>query len=686
MSDLEQEKKSVEETKETEAEKELKEAENSPNNDTPVGMSENASAASEEQEKAGEPEEVLSESEETESEDAAAEIGEMDADSVQTEEIKDEITPAENEAEAGSGEAEIAESAPEDHVPYYTEILKKANELVVQDDWAFVTTELSNLSLQISVGPESSEEEVKKLIGKFQEIRDDFEVRKQAHYDEINRRKEENLAKKKELLKQFSEIITEEKWTATKEVGQIRSKWDNIKLLPQSEKDALNERYNELLAEFDDHKVDRLVKKLQKEEENLELKLLLLDKMESTTKRLEEEGADYNALNKEFNDLLAQWRKVGRVPSDKNETVWDRYNNAQDAFNAHRLKHDKKFREKIEKSLSKKKVLIKEAEALVDMTNIAKAARKVNKLHKAWKKAGNLPQKDENDLWDQFKAATDAFNQKKSDNIDVLRDQEEENYEKKKELVEKATEAKSAEDFDSGHQTMQRLMDEWKKIGPVPRKKSSKIWKKFKSEMDEFYDRRRDHFKEQRKDHKENLARKNEILEKLRELGKHDDPAIAVEEAKKLQEQFKDAGHVPIKVKNKIWKEYREACDVIYDRYRALGSDLGMERKLAAEGIDPKDRKEIIKCEKEIGKLKKEISGIESEVIQWKEAKTYFKPTNKGNKLIDELQEKIDKGEDKLDKKREQIYELNKQIDLITAAAEAEEESEAEEEMTSNEE
>lgn len=603
----------------------------------------------------------------TQDEETVAETADMEgsaeADAEQTEADKAEANvPAEEEGST-------PEDTEEDHLPYYTEILERAKELVVQEDWAFVTTELANLSQQISEGPESSDEKVRGLISGFEDLRNDFEARKQAHYDEVNRKKQENLEKKKSLLKELSDIISNENWTATKEVGRIRSKWESVKMLPQGEKEALENRFEELLQEFDDHKVDRLVKKLQKEEENLELKLLLLDKMESTTKKLGEDDADFKALDKQFNDLLTQWRKVGRVPSDKNDAVWQRFNDAQDAFNTFRLKFDKGYRKKIEKSLSKKKNLIREAEALVDMDNIAKAARKVNKLHKAWKKTGNLPQKDENELWDQFKAATDAFNQKKSDNIDVLREQEEKNYEKKKELISQASEIKSTDNFDEGHQSMQKLMDQWKKIGPVPRKKSSKIWKKFKAEMDEFYDRRRDYYKDQRKDHKENLAKKNEILEKLRELGKHEDPALAVEEAKKLQQAFKDAGHVPIKVKNKIWKEYREACDVIYDRYRALGSDLGRERKLAAEGIDPESRKEIIKYEKEVSKLKKEVSHMESEIIQWKEAKTRFKPTGKGNQFIDDLQNKIDKAEAELEDKEERIYELNKQIDLATAAA-----------------
>jgi exonuclease VII small subunit len=398
--------------------------------------------------------------------------------------------------------------------------------------------------------------------------------------------------------------------------------------------------------------------------------------MDALVKKLEEETPDFEDLEDQFNKLISQWRKVGRVPSDKNQSLWDRFNAVQDTFNEVRFKVDKKYRKKIEKALKKKKKLVKEAEALVDQENIAKAARKVNKLHRAWKKAGNLPQKDENDMWDKFKAATDAFNQMKSDNIDKLREQEEKNLEKKHDLIKEAQEIKGTDDFEKGHQVMQSLMSKWKNIGPVPRKKSSKIWKQFKGEMDEFYDRRREAFKDERKDQKENLEKKEEILEKLDELGKHDDPALAVQEAKQLQEEFKNIGYVPIKMKNKIWKRYREACDVIYDRYRALGSDLGMEKKLANQGIDPDTRKDIIKFQKERDKLKKDVSSLESEVIQWEEAKTYFKPTNRGNALLDELQEKIDNAESTIEKKQDRIAELRKNIDQLKRSSEPESDEE----------
>lgn len=584
-----------------------------------------------------------------------------------------EEAPTEEEVESSEelvGEEESDQEKDPDE--FYKEILEKAEALAQQKDWSFVSNEFANFALHIEEGPSKELETSKESIQKFNALRDEFEEKKREHYEELNKKKAENLEAKKSLLKQFSDIINEEKWSATKEVSHIRGRWDSIKVLPHNEIDALNERFEALLEEFESHKVDRLVKKLQKEEENLTFKLLILDKIDELNSKVSGEKVDFEELNKEFNDLLVQWRKIGRVPAEKNQQIWDHFNKAQDSFNELRFKHDKQYRKSVEKSLEKKKKLIKQAEALMDEEDIAIAARRVNKLHNLWKKTGNLPQKEENELWDQFKAATDAFNDKKSENIDVLRDQELQNLEEKLKLIEKAEAAKDIENFDEGHQLMQKLMDEWKKIGPVPRKKSSKIWKQFKGFMDVFYENRRDHFKDVRKDQKENLTKKNELIGKLKELSESDDPALAVEEAKKIQAQFKDAGHVPLKFKNKIWKEYREVCDVIYERYRSSGSDLGMERKLASEGIEPADRKEIIKFQKELESLKKDISKMEAEIIQFQEAKTYFKPTNKGNKLIDELQGKIEKAEVALTEKKDKQSDLRRKIRDIKSSEDEE--------------
>jgi hypothetical protein len=588
-----------------------------------------------------------------------------------------EVDEAKEESEVKSDDSEEAESsesdepneteeaeAEEDSLSYYKELEKKAEDLMDMTDWAYVSMEFDNIDNAWSEGPDPEDEDIKPLKDKIDKLREDFEEKKKAHYEEKQRRRLENLEKKKELLSQLKEIVDEKKWSHTREVGRIKGRWEQIKSVPEEEAEKLESKFESLLSTFDEHKVDRLVKQKQKEEDNLTGKLVILEKMEGFVSGLDE-TADWPEQEKKFDELTKQFRKIGRVPSEKNREVWGRYHSAQDTFHSMRFKYDKKYRDQIEKFLSKKKKLIDEAEALLDADDLADAARRVNKLHRRWKKVGNLPQKDENEMWDRFKAATDAFNEKKSENLDVLREQEEENYDEKLKIVEKANELKDSEDWEATHKALQGLMDKWKKVGPVPKKKSGKIWKKFKGAMDHFYDRRRDHFKEVKEERKNNLKEKEDVLEKLAELKSHDDPIEAVEKAKPLQEEFKKAGYVPIKHKNRLWKEYRETCDVIYDRFRAAKAAVDVVGRENVENFSADDIADIRKKQNEINKLRKEVGKLTGEVLQMKESLSYFKPSGGSSSLLDDVKERISKAENKLESKEDKLADLEKEVDQI---------------------
>jgi len=524
--------------------------------------------------------------------------------------------------------------------------------------------EFDNIDTKWEEGPDPEEADISGYRETIDRLQQQFEEKKQAHYEEKKRQRQENLEKKKSILESLRKIVDEKQWTATREVGKLKGQWDRVKSVPAEEEEELEKEFGKLLSTFDDHKVDRLVKKKQKEEDNLTGKLVILEKMVAFIQGLDD-ASDWKEIDKEFEQLAKQFRKIGRVPVEKNQEVWNTYHSLQDTFHSMRFKHDKKYREKIEKYLTRKRKLIDEAEALIDADDLADAARKVNKLHRRWKKAGNLPQKDENDLWDRFKAATDAFNEKKSDNIDLLRDQEQENLEEKQALVEKAEELKDSENWEQTHRDLQSLMDKWKNVGPVPKRSSGKIWKKFKGAMDHFYDRRRDHFKEVKEERKDNLKEKEEVLDKLRELRDHDDPIEAVNLAKPLQEEFKKAGYVPIKHKNRMWKEYREICDVIYDRFRAAKAAVDVVGRENVESFSADDIADIRKLNSKAASLRKEIKKMEQELIQQKESLSYFKPSKGSNPLLDQVKEKVDKAEEAIENKDEELARLEKEIDLI---------------------
>ncbi len=606
------------------------------------------------------------EASETQTEEAA----EQEEADENIEEVTDEETEAqpqdqEDDKEVVAEEGDDETSDEEAPLDYYKEIVNKAQELAKQNDWSYVSVELDNLSHRWAEGPDTDDEQVKKLYKKFNDIVDEFEERKEQHYAELEQKKQENLEAKKKLLEEFEGIVSNETWTATRRVNQMKGQWNSTGSLPNGKEEDLDERFEELLDTFNDHKVDRLVQKRQKEEDNLMLKLAVLEKMEKVAESMTHETENWKEIDERFDDLTKQWKKIGRVPKEKSNEVWDRYKSAQDEYYDQKYKYDPDHQSKVDKFTHKKEKIIEEAEALLEEDDLATAARKINKLHRRWKKVGNLPQRAEDKLWSRFKSATDAFNEKKANNQDKIKEQEEEHYQQKLELIDKANEVKHTDDFEKGHSQMQSFMDRWKKIGPVPRGKSEEIWKKFKGAMDEFYDRRREHFKEVKEERKENLEKKKEILEKLRELGKHDDPIEAVEIAKGLQEEFKNAGYVPIKHKNKMWKEYREACDVIYDRMRAAKSGDKFDQELAKADLDPEDRSKIQKLRKEYNKVKKEAKQLEKEILQYKEKKTYFKPSSGGNSLLDEVENRIEEVEQKLEGKQDKMESITEKMDQI---------------------
>lgn len=584
----------------------------------------------------------------------------------------EEVTPEEEDSEEPKAE-ETEEISEEDESEtdtdntaedYYKELAEKAETLTEMSDWAYATMEFDNINTQWNEGPDPDEADIKPYRKKIDELREQFEEKKKAHYEEQKRIRQQNIERKNDLLNQLKEIVDEENWTHTREVGKIKGKWDSIKPIPADEQEKLEKSFQNYLSTFDEHKVDRLVKKKQQEEDNLTGKLVILEKMEKFLKSVDD-SSNWKELDKKFSDYTKQFRRIGRIPAEKNQEVWDRFHNAQDTFHSMRFKHDKKYRKNIEKFLSKKKKLIDEAEALLDTDNIAQAARQVNRLHRRWKKVGNLPQKDENELWDRFKAATDAFNEKKSDKIDVLRKQEDQNYQQKLKLIEKAEEIKDSEEWEDTHNEYQKLMDQWKKVGPVPRKKSSKIWKKFKGAMDHFYDRRREFFKEVKEERKDNLKEKEDILDQLKALKNHEDPIEAVNIAKPLQEEFKKAGYVPIKHKNRMWKEYRETCDVIYDRFRAAKSAAKVVGKENIDNFSTDDIADIRNKKKEAEKLRKQINHLSKDLIQMKESLSYFKPSGSGSSLLDDVKKKIDKAESEIEEKEEKLQQLEVEIDKI---------------------
>jgi predicted transcriptional regulator len=558
---------------------------------------------------------------------------------------------------------------------YYTELTEKAKQLGNSTDWQLGAMEFENIRLKWGEGPQIDDEQKKALFAEVQEAQKTFDEARRAWYERQNERKAANLEKREGLIKRLSDLIDQKKWSQFNEVAALQRKFEDVRPLPPAA-EAQNVRFQTLLDTFNKHKVDYLVKMREKEEENLMIKLTILDKIKGVVETAGPETTDWKQLDEQIEALSQQWRKVGRVVKEKSDEIWQQYKDTRDSYQARKMEFNKEYKAELEKNIKLREQLIAGAEELLKLEDLALASKDMNILHRRWKEAGPVPKEKSDELWDKFKVLFDKFNEVRNENIDEIRAKEQENLELKEALCEKAESLLNDESGVNRKDLIETLYQEWNVIGPVPKRRTRKLWKRFKDAIDGIQKKRRDHFKDLRNEQKDNLRRKREITERIIVLSEQDDKEEALVDVKALQQEFMAIGFVPIKLKNKIWDEYRAACDVFFKALRSSGRQAGSSdhaprgqvrtSQSAPAGIHG----EIKHRQNEIFRLRKESDKLNEIILQYSDTKTYIKPNKKGLQLRDELQAKIDKAQSDLDKKNSEIESLKREIDELGKTSE----------------
>ncbi len=567
---------------------------------------------------------------------------------------------AEPESKAEPAEQEKEKEYPES-LSALVELADKAEEIVRGSNWQQMQSELDNIRFKWDqlLGEDAtlaSETDYRELEDRLESARKKVSERKVEWLEKRRERRKENLAKRAKIIDQLQDIIDRKKWQAFKQVSNLSNRWEDIKDVPnEPEAEEQDKKFEELIREFNDKKVAFLVRKAQKEEENMVGKLAVLDKLNQVISSVGQDTGNWEQRDREVEELSRQWRKIGHVPSEQSDTIWERFKAVREEYFAKKMEYNKEFRAQTMKNIRKKTRLCELAEELLEEEDLAVAVREINNLHKKWKKIGPIPKEKNDELWERFNQATKKFNERKSENLDLIREQEQENLDEKAVLCKKAEALSGRTDWSEATAEMDALMKAWKETGPVPRRKAGKLWKRFKKAMDVFYDARRKHFKTVRDEQKENYEKKKEIVAELVKLGDHENPEEAVQQAKQLQEKFRNIGFVPIKKKQKIEKEYKEACDRIYQRHRGSGRKAGPARDQPASA-DKSFRAEYFK-------LKKECDNLHEEIMRYRDTKTFINPGGKGNDLIDEIQQKIDDAQKKLEKKQDKLEEFRQKME-----------------------
>ena len=493
--------------------------------------------------------------------------------------------------------------------------------------------------------PEQDELDVK-----FNEFFNVYKANKARFVEEQEKLKHENLKKKLLIIEELKQLIASEE-TLKKtydEFKTLQERWKNVGMVPRGEINNLWQNYHFLVEKFFEKvKVNKELKDLDLKK-NLEAKMALCEKTEELL--LE------TSVLKSFKKLQKyheEWKEIGPAPADKKDEIWERFKNATDKINERRREHYVRIEDEQSKNLETKTALCEQGEDVLTLKNETikewqDQTNKVNELLKIWKSIGTVPQKVNAEIWTRFKTSLDSFFSGKKEFFDKLNDQQLHNYNLKVELCMQAESIKGNTDWKKTSQEMIRLQGEWKKIGPVPKKHSDKIWKRFRAACDEFFHAKSSYFNNIQANEEENLNKKNDLLKRLKEYEFSEDKNVNLEILKNFQREWTDIGHIPIKDKDRLQNEYRALVNEHLDRLKISEieiSTLNYQNRMDHLKSDPNARR-MIGREKEL--LISKIGKMKEDVNLWENNIGFLAKSKNAAILKEEFEKKIEKTKSEL--------------------------------------
>jgi hypothetical protein len=328
----------------------------------------------------------------------------------------------------------------------------------------------------------------------------------------------------------------------------------------------IRDRRNEYFRNLENRKNENLRKK----NEILESLRALID------------GEDSAHSFQTFKELQQAWKQVGPVPPAHIKTLWANYNALIDRFYDHRNIYFELKELDRKKNLEAKHELCVRAEQLTAKEKIKDAVKELNELHNEFKHIGPVPKDDQETVWQRFKAASDAVYAKRDEFVAGLQTELKANFEAKSAIAEEAQTFQQfttdrIKDWNQKTQDILALQKRWDAVGGTPRAKSKELNKKFWSAFKQFFHNKNQFFKKLDEERDKNLKAKQNLVARALELKASDDWNKTSQELKQLQLQWKDIGPVPEKQRDKIFKEFKEACDFFFNQRR--GSQVKAEQE-----------------------------------------------------------------------------------------------------------
>lgn len=500
--------------------------------------------------------------------------------------------------------------------------------------------------------PDEAEDVFKAEMGVIKERRAKLFLQQEAE-------KQENLEKKLNIIERIKNMASspEEANKNYNEFKELQQQWKDIKNVPADKANELWRNYQLYVEQY----YDQLNLNREAREYDFKKNLGIKNHLCEAAEKLAEEPDVISAFH-QLQELHQQFREIGPVAKELRDEVWTRFKAASTIINKRHQQHFDELRAKEEDNLVKKTALCEKVEDIVKdehkgANEWEKLTKEIIDIQAEWKKIGFAPQKMNVKIFERFRAACDDFFSKKAAFFKEMKQRYNENIAKKQSLIEKAEALMESTDWKVTTDKMIALQKEWKTIGAVPKKVGDELWSKFLEACNKFFEARNAANAGTRNEERTNLDKKKAIISQLKELveGSVDD---LQEKVKELVDEYAKIGHVPYKEKDKLYKQYHEVLDKLYDDLhvttakRRLDNFKSNLKNVVKRGEDALDN--------ERGRLMRRYEGLKQEINTYENNLGFLNASSKkGNSLIDEMNRKVQRLKDDMELIKQKIKTID---------------------------
>ena len=473
----------------------------------------------------------------------------------------------------------------------------------------------------------------------FKELYNTYRKERADYNKQLEKEREHNLALKEAVIADLKALLEkQEDVNATfPEFREIQNRWRAVGPVPAQSYRNINETYQLYVEQFYDMvKINRELRDLDFKK-NLEAKEQFCELAEKLA-----ENPNVIEAFKELQKLHEQWKEFGPVAKEFRDQVWDRFKAATAVINKKYQGFFESIKEQQAENFAKKSALCEKVEEIAER-EVANSnewnafSKEIEEIQKEWKTIGFASKKENQKVYDRFRAACDKFYGRKREFYTDYKDSINANVEKKVALCEAAEALKSSTEWKKATDQFINLQKQWKEIGAVPRKKSEQLWKRFRAACDEFFAERDKNAKPEN-DFYGNLKAKQRLIEEMNsyELKGDDSDFTALQE---FQKKWQEIGFVPFKEKDKVAQSYKDAVARFPHANRPARKGRGNSRPQLSE----KDR------------LIQKYHALEQDIVTYENNIGFFAMSKNSEPLIKQMQERIAQAKEELKSLAEQI-------------------------------